>query len=398
MTTDFLVIGGGVVGINIARAIKRRFADSCVIVIEKETSCGLHASGRNSGVLHAGFYYSPDSLKAKLTRLGNRLLTEYCERHRLPIRRCGKLVVGKGQQDDSAMDELLRRAKANSIPLQEVTESQAREIEPRVKLFGRALYSPTTATVDPEQVLDMMVADAQREGVGIRLGTRYITNGREGVRTSRGLYHAGYIVNAAGLYADQIAKDFGFAEQYRIMPFKGLYLYSEEPPGAIRTNIYPVPTIQNPFLGVHLTVTVGGQVKIGPTAIPAFWREQYKGWANFDMSELKELLLRQASLAIYSDFDFKRLAFQELRKYSRTHLIRQASTLAEGIKLENFRKWGRPGIRAQLIDITQKKLEMDFVVEGDDRSMHVLNAVSPGFTCSLPFSEFVCERISAAIG
>jgi L-2-hydroxyglutarate oxidase LhgO len=398
MTTDFLVIGGGVIGINIARAIKRRFADSSVTVIEKETVCGLHASGRNSGVLHAGFYYFPDSLKAKFTRLGNQLLTEYCERNALPIRRCGKLVVAKDPQDHPVMDELLRRAKANDIPLQEITEAQAREIEPRVKMGGRALYSPTTSTVDPRRVLEKMVRDAQQDGVEIHRGTRYIKNDWQGLLTSGGLYHAGYVVNAAGLYADQIAKDFGFSERYRILPFKGLYLYSEEPPGAIRTNIYPVPVLQNPFLGVHVTVTVEGQAKIGPTAIPAFWREQYDGWANFHLSELTDLLVRQASLVMFSDFDFKRLAFQELKKSSRTHLIHQASTLVEGIKPEYFQKWGQPGIRAQLIDMKQKKMEMDFVVEGNDRSMHVLNAVSPGFTCSLPFSEYVCERISGEIG
>jgi L-2-hydroxyglutarate oxidase LhgO len=398
MTTDFLVIGGGVIGINIARAIKRRFADSCVTVIEKETSCGLHASGRNSGVLHAGFYYFPDSLKARFTRLGNQLLTEYCERKALPIRRCGKLVVAKDPQDHPVMDELLRRANSNGIPLQEVTEVQAHEIEPRVKMLSRALYSPTTSTVDPRQVLEMMVGDAQEDGVEIHRGTRYVKNDRQGVLTSGGLYDAGYVVNAAGLYADQIAQDFGFAEHYRILPFKGLYLYSEEPPGAIRTNIYPVPAMRNPFLGVHITVTAGGQAKIGPTAIPTFWREQYKGWANFDVSELKELLVRQASLVLHSDFDFKRLAFQELKKYSRTNLIHQASTLVEGFRPENFQKWGQPGIRAQLINMKLKKMEMDFVVEGNDRSMHVLNAVSPGFTCSLPFSEYVCERISTEIG
>ena len=397
-TTDFLVIGGGVIGINIARGLKRRFPDSGVTVIEKETACGLHASGRNSGVLHAGFYYSPDSLKAKFTRLGNQLLTEYCERNAIPIRRCGKLVVAKDPQEYSAMDELLRRAKANGIPLQEVTEVQAREIEPRVKTCGRALYSPTTSTVDPNGVLEKMVSDARQEGIKIHQGTSYVRYDRQGVMTSAGYYHAGYVVNAAGLYADQIARDFGFSERYRILPFKGLYLNSEEPPGTVRTNIYPVPVLKNPFLGVHITVTAGGQAKIGPTAMPAFWREQYKGWSNFRLSELKDLLVRQAGLLLFSKFDFKRLAFQELRKYSRTYLIRQASMLLEGIRSENFQRWGQPGIRAQLIDVKQKQLQMDFVVEGDDRSMHILNAVSPGFTCSLPFSDYVCEKISRVFG
>jgi len=398
VTSDFLVIGGGVIGLNIARQLKRVYTDSSVRVIEKEPECGLHASGRNSGVLHAGFYYTPDSLKAKFTRLGNQLLTEYCEQKHLAMNKCGKLVVAKDEQDHPAMDVLLQRGKANGIQLEELTEDEATRIEPRVKTCERALFSPTTTTVNPVEVLHAMTADAIREGVVIERGVQYLSKNGRGLTTSSGVYEAGYVVNAAGLFADRLARDYGFSERYRILPFKGLYLYSNEPVGAIRTNIYPVPDLRNPFLGVHATVTVDGHMKIGPTAIPAFWREQYHGLENFSVSDCVEVLGRQLGLLVFSGFDFKRLALEELKKYSRPHLVGLSAHLLSGLHDSQFTKWGRPGIRAQLMDIKKKKLEMDFVVEGDEKSMHVLNAVSPGFTCSLPFSEYVCQTIQTSLG
>lgn len=393
VTTDFLVIGGGIIGINIARQLKRRFADSTVTVIEKENYCGAHASGRNSGVLHAGFYYSPDSLKAKFTRLGNKLLTEYCEAKQIPLHRCGKLVVAKDCSEHPALDELLRRGKANGIDLEAITEEEAKSIEPRAKTCQRALFSPTTSTVDPMKVLQAMAKDAINEGVDVRCGVQYRKRTGEAIYTSTDTFQAGYLINAAGLYADKIAGDFGFSGKYKILPFKGLYLYSNEPVGAIRTNIYPVPDLRNPFLGVHVTVTSEGKAKIGPTAIPAFWREQYAGLGNFNAYEFLDIAFRQMHLLGSSNFDFKKLAFEELKKYSRSHLVALASTLLHGVRREDYQSWGRPGIRAQLVRVHDKRLEMDFVIEGDDKSMHILNAVSPGFTCSIPFSEYVCERI-----
>ena len=396
--TDFLVIGGGVIGLSISRRLKHLFTDSSVTILEKEPACGLHASGRNSGVLHAGFYYSPDSLKARLTRQGNERLRQYCQEKDIMINQCGKLVVAKDQTELSAMDVLVQRGKANGIPLQEITEAEAKEIESRVKTYERALYSPTTATVDPSQVVKAMVLDAQQEGIDIQYDSGYLTRRGTLVQCAKDTYDAGYIVNAAGLYADHIARDFGFSENYRILPFKGLYLYSNEPPGAVRTNIYPVPDLKNPFLGVHVTVTAQGKAKIGPTAIPAFWREQYESFGNFKLAELVDVLIRQAGLFMFSEFDFKRLAFEEIQKYSRTHLVKLATSLMNGITPERYETWGRPGIRAQLLDTKRRKLEMDFVLEGDSRSMHVLNAVSPAFTCSLAFAEYVCQKIQAQLG
>ena len=343
LTSDFFIIGGGVVGLNIARQLKRVYPDSKVLVIEKESECGMHASGRNSGVLHAGFYYSPDSLKAKFTRVGNQRLTEYCKEKRLSINSCGKLVVAKDQDDHEAMDELVRRGQANGIALEEITEADAQKIEPRVKTCERALFSPTTSTVNPGEVMQAMTDDALREGVLIERGVQYVGRNGRTIQTSSGPYDAGYVVNAAGLFADRLARDFGFSERYRILPFKGLYLYSNEPSGAVRTNIYPVPDLRNPFLGVHVTVTVDGHMKLGPTAIPAFWREQYQGLENFSFSDCVEILGRQMGLLAFSGFDFKRLAVEELKKYSRSYLVGLASHLIAGIHPSQFTQWENLG-------------------------------------------------------
>jgi (S)-2-hydroxyglutarate dehydrogenase len=382
-----------VIGLNIARKLRSTFPGASVVLIEKETECGMHASGRNSGVLHAGFYYSPDSLKAKFTWKGNRLLTEYCETKAIPLNKCGKLVVTKDHSEHAGLDELLRRGRANGIPLEEVSEKEAKAIEPRVKTCERALFSPATSTVDPVLVMQAMKKDAIAEGVQVHCGVRYLKRSSGKVMTNLGLLEVGYVVNAAGLYADRVAREFGFAEQYRILPFKGLYLYSSEPPGSIRTNIYPVPDLKNPFLGVHFTVGATGKTKIGPTAMPGFWREHYGGIANFRWNEFFEVAARGMGLMMNSNFEFTRLALGEIAKYSRSKMIALAGQMAEGVKAEHYEAWGKPGIRAQLVDIRKRKLEMDFVLQGDKHSLHVLNAVSPAFTCSLPFSAHVCERI-----
>jgi L-2-hydroxyglutarate oxidase LhgO len=396
-TCDFLIIGAGIIGLNIARELKRRFGDSRVVVIEKESACGLHASGRNSGVLHAGFYYTADSLKARFTRDGNRELTQYCEQHDLPINQCGKLVVAKDEAEDRVLDELLRRAHRNGVVLEELTVDEARRIEPRVKTYARALFSPTTASADPKQVIQSMEREAKREGVEVHYGTGFLRRRNGDVVTRKGTVGAGYVVNAGGLYADKIAREFGFSKDYAILPFKGLYLKSDEPLGAYKTNIYPVPDIRNPFLGVHFTVQVEGNAKIGPTAIPALWREQYNGLKNFRFSEFMDIATRSTALMVASEFEFKRLALSEARKYSRHHMANLAKVLATGVDVSYFQRWAEPGIRAQLIHTGTGKLEMDFVLEGDNRSMHVLNAVSPGWTCSLPFTRYVTDEIETRL-
>ncbi|UCC70952.1 MAG: L-2-hydroxyglutarate oxidase [Gemmatimonadota bacterium] len=391
--TDILIIGGGVIGLRVAIEARRRHPDARVTLIDKERSCGLHASGRNSGVLHAGFYYTADSFKAKFTREGNERLGRYCEERGLRINRCGKLVVAQDASELELLDELLRRARVNGVELHEVSAAETREIEPRARTCERALFSPTTATVDPSEVVAAFADEARVAGVELLTGTAYVGRRGDMVVTSGDPIAAGYVVNAAGLYADAVARDFGFAERLRIVPFKGLYLDSA--PGAyrLRANIYPVPDLATPFLGVHLTVAVDGCVKIGPTAVPAFWREQYGLVDNFRLKELLEILRLESRMFLGNRAGFRNTAMREMTKYYRPRLVRLASRLAEGVRVRDFRAWGRAGIRAQLVDTEEYRLYDDFRLEGDERSLHVLNAVSPAFTCAIPFAEFVLDEL-----
>ena len=395
---DYLVVGGGIVGLTVASELRRREPGAEVHLLEKEPSLGLHASGRNSGVLHAGFYYTADSLKARFSRDGNRELTEYCLERGLKINRCGKLVVARSEAEWERMEELFRRGATNGVDVRRVDEAEAAELDPTVRTVGGALHSPTTSTVDPAEVVSSLGTDAREAGVKLRPGVRYLGRRGDAIRTTEGDVSAGYVVNAAGLYADRIARDYGFGEHYRILPFKGLYLYYQGSGPAPRMHVYPVPPLDYPFLGVHWTSTVDGGTKLGPTAIPAFWREHYTGLGGFRLGELLEIGLRESELWLRDSFGFRRLALVEMRKYSRRHLVDLGRELVQPSVGSGRWRWGRPGVRAQLLDTRHRRLEMDFRYEGDDRSFHVLNAVSPAFTCALPFARHVVDEIERRLG
>jgi len=390
-SADVVVIGAGVIGVAIAAELRRRHPARRVTVLEKEHAAGEHASGRNSGVLHAGFYYTADSLKARFSRVGNARMRAWCGARGLRLACTGKLVVARDAGELAGLDELSRRAAANGVELHTIDAAEAHRIEPRARTFERALWSPTTATVDPAEVMADLVADAVSRGVEFRYGVVARTIGKEAVETDGGRIPCGYAINAAGSYADRLARTAGFSRHYRILPFKGLYLHSSEPPGAFRTHVYPVPNLANPFLGVHLTVSVDGHAKIGPTAIPCLWREQYDWLHGFRAGEAAAIVADMARLCVGAGFDFRGLALEEARKYHRPTLVARAAALAHGIRAEDYTRWGRPGIRAQLLDVRDRTLVQDFRLEGDERSLHVLNAVSPGFTCALPFADFVCD-------
>lgn len=396
-TTDFIIIGGGIIGLCLAIEAQKKYPQSLVTVIEKENDFAYHASGRNSGVLHAGFYYTADSLKAQFTREGCRRWKEYCRAKNIKMNECGKLVVAKDASEIESLEELYRRGKMNGVEIEEISESEAKKIEPRVKTYKKALFSPSTASVNPKDIVHSLLNDARSLGIRLITGIKYTGRIPQGIETNKGPITAKYVINSAGLYADKIAKDFGFSKNYKILPFKGLYLYSNEQAGSVKTNIYPVPNLKNPFLGVHYTLTVDNKIKIGPTAIPAFWREHYQGFERFKMGECADIFGTELKLLIKNDLNFRSLALEEIKKYSRKKMVELASHLLEGVKFDDYTTWGKPGIRAQLLDITKNKLEMDFRYEGDNKSFHVLNAVSPAFTCALPFSEFLLEKIENLI-
>ena len=395
--TDILIVGGGIIGLSIARELNNRHPDSKITLIEKEATAACHASGRNSGVLHAGFYYTPDSLKSRFTVEGNKLLTDYCLKNNLSINRCGKVVVAKDEKERDGIFELKRRGDENGVVLELIDEKRLEELEPNARTFDKALYSPTTSVVNPEEVIGH-IADALKGKVNILFNEKFIKrDDTNTVSTNTQKIKFRHLINSAGLYADKIAHQFGIGQKYTLIPFKGLYMEYKDS-NLIHKHIYPVPNLNNPFLGVHFTITISGKVKIGPTAIPAFWRENYEGISRFNLNEFLEVLWNEAKLFFTNAFNFRSLTFEEFKKYYRNYFIQQATHLVKNIDMNKFGNYLTPGIRSQLLDRKEMKLVMDYVVEQGENSTHVLNAVSPAFTSAFSFSKFIVDEVEKAMG
>ncbi len=388
---DYVVIGAGVIGLTIARELKQRYTDKKVAIVEKESAVAFHASGRNSGVLHAGFYYSKDSLKAKFTKDGNRLMKDYCKQNKLRINECGKLVVATNEQEMNDLAELKHRADYNGVELLWLDERATADIDPNAKTYRKALFSPRTASVSPTEVCQKLLEENIRNNIDVYFDCGFVRRDGNIVVTVKHQIEATHIINCAGLYADKIAHEYGFGKDYVIIPFKGLYLKYKKNKTDIKTNIYPVPNLKNPFLGVHFTKTVDGDIKIGPTAIPAFWREHYNGMNNFKWDEFIQICLKEAKLFFKNSFNFRSLALEEMAKYRRSHFIDLSLKLVKNLDVDGFGEFLKPGIRAQLLNRNTDMLVQDFLVEGDKYSTHVLNAVSPAFTCSFPFAIYVVD-------
>ncbi|WP_456488595.1 NAD(P)/FAD-dependent oxidoreductase [Caminibacter pacificus] len=375
-----LIVGAGIIGMTMAWEWRKKHPDDEIVIIDKEPHEAFHASGKNSGVLHAGFYYSSDSLKAKLTARGNKLMKEFCYSHNIPVNETGKLVVAKNEDEVETLHELAKRSVANEAGAYIITQEEAEKIDPNAKTHKYALYSPNTATVNPREVCRVLKEELQKKDV------KFIFN------MPFEKYNESYdfLINAAGLYADKIAHKFGVGLEYTMLPFKGLYRkYLGE--DKIKTQIYPVPNIKNPFLGVHFTLMADNTIKIGPTAIPAFWRENYVGFERFDFREFLEIISLEAKLFFTNEFGFRDLALYEMRYYIPQNLINEAKKLVKNLRGE-FKPM-TPGIRAQLLNTQTLELVMDFLVEKNDNQIHILNAVSPAFTASFAFSKYVLEEL-----
>lgn len=390
LQTDFLIIGGGIIGLSLGRELARRFQGATIVLLEKENEVAVHASGRNSGVLHAGFYYSADSLKARLTRNGNRALTDYCLDNGLRINRCGKVVVASTAADLTGIYELKSRAERNGVDLALIDEHELKHIEPNARSFQKALFSPATSTVDPKQVC-RHIASAFPRNVRMLCGRRFVGREKSRVFTQKETIQYRHLFNAAGLYADRVARHFGAGADYTMIPFKGIYLRYDDD-RLLQRHVYPVPNLRNPFLGVHFTKTVDGHVKIGPTAIPAFWRENYYRGERFNFSELVEIVVREAGLLLHNRFNFRELAVHEIKKYRRANFIREARKLVNFLEPRQFVGHTLPGIRAQLLNLKTHELVMDFLVEQAENSTHVLNAVSPAFTSAFSFAGHIVDE------
>ncbi len=398
--TQIVIVGAGIIGLTVARELLQRGCDS-ILILEKESKIGLHASGRNSGILHAGVYYTPDSLKARSCLNGNILMKEYCYLKNLSIIETGKLIVTKSEKELATLQELARRARLNGADIEVVDEKTAKEIEPCAKTIKYALWVKNTAAVNPQEILNSLLEDLLFTGkVSINFNCFFVdTKNSKTIITNRGPVAFEYFINTAGSYCDRVAHKFGLAKNYRILPFKGIYwkLKKSSPLfEKIRGNIYPVPDLKNPFLGVHFSRSCAGEVYVGPTAIPAFGREHYGILKGID-SEAPRILLDNAILFL-KHRQFTSVALTEPLKYFKSCFYKDASHLVEGLEMNHLEFSSKVGIRPQLIDIKRKFLEMDFIVEQDGNSIHVLNPISPAFTASMDLAQKICNLLEGYNG
>ncbi len=388
---DFLVVGAGIVGLAITNELLLRGCKN-ILVLEKEKSLGAHSSGRNSGVLHAGIYYAPDSLKAKYCIEGNRLMGDFCRENGVAISECGKVIVADSEEKLEGLLELQQRAKRNGVESYLVDEKELAEIEPHAVTFEKAIYSPATSVFDPLGVLEALYSEIKRTGkVRVLFDTAFIGKKEDRVAlTSRGDVSYGKLINAAGLHADVVARHFGVGLRYRSIPFMGSYReLTEKSSYLVRGNIYPVPDARMPFLGVHFTRSTSGQVFIGPTAVPVLGRESYRFLEDLGLESFR-FLYRNASMFM-SDSGFRATAFSEAKKYLGRHFYSEARKLVPALLPRNLISSARTGIRSQLVDWEEKKLVMDYVVFAEGDSLHVLNAISPAFTSSMSFAKHVAD-------
>jgi len=390
--TEILIVGAGIVGLTLARELVARNCED-IIIIEKEHKLGLHASGRNSGVLHAGIYYAPDSLKAQLCLQGNFLMQEYCKEKGLPVLEKGKVIVTRNESELPVLETLYRRAKINGAKVEMVDEAQLKEIEPNARTTGKAIFSHYTAQVDPKAVLEAIRKELLYTGK-VKIVTNCLLHGVAGSHaavTSRGNIGFSRFVNSAGAHCDRVARAFGTARNYRLIPFKGIYRkLKKTAPYPVNGNIYPVPDIRNPFLGVHFTRGIHGDVYIGPTAIPAFGRENYGIFKGIDAEGLS-ILFSDAALFLNNE-KFRSVALTEPRKYVFSYFFRDAQKLVKHLKPDYIEPADKVGIRAQLVDWNTKELVMDFLVQQDGDAVHILNPVSPAFTCSMELAKRIARE------
>lgn len=396
-TADFLIIGGGIVGLSLARQLRLSFgSSSSIVVLEKETKLGLHSSGRNSGVMHSGIYYPAGSLKARVCGEGAREMVAWCEDRGLPVRRCGKVLVPVKEEDGPQVGVLLERARQNRVTAERLDGLALAELEPEARsATGEAIWCPDTSVIDPTAVLRRISQELQASGVAIRTGEAFrgVDRGHGTVLTSKGRIGYGHAINAAGLHADRVAHAFGVGERYTLLPFRGAYWKLAPSSGLdIRGLIYPVPDLNVPFLGVHTTTTTGGNTYLGPTAMPVLGRENYNGLSGVDAKEAGRILRNLGVQFLQNKQGFRTLALQESRKTIKAGFVRDAQRLIPRLRSEHLRRCDKVGLRAQMLDLHRRELVMDFLVEWGEREMHILNAISPAFTSAFAFAKHVTEQ------
>ncbi|MDQ3887293.1 MAG: L-2-hydroxyglutarate oxidase [Actinomycetota bacterium] len=386
-----VVVGGGIMGLAVARELRN--AGQGVTVCEKEDGWARHQTGRNSGVVHSGLYYRPGSLKARLCVAGARSIVAYARERGVPVEVCGKLIVAVHERELPALAELARRGEANRVPVTRLDPAGAQKYEPAVRCVA-ALHVATTGIIDYVGVARALVAELA--GADLRTGTTVLGIRTEGggvrIETTAETLRADALVNCAGLHSDRVARLAGLRPAARIVPFRGEY-YSLAPPAAalVRRLIYPVPNPAFPFLGVHLTRGLDGDVHAGPNAVLALRREGYR-WSDVSARDLAEVLTYGGFWRI-ARRHARTGGGEVVRSLSRRAFAAVLSRLVPGIGPENLRP-APAGVRAQAVT-PDGVLVDDFLVQTAPRQVHVLNAPSPAATSALEIAAHVGKRLSS---
>jgi len=398
MTYDIAVIGGGIVGLSFAMQVSEQFPRLRVVVLEKEAGVARHQTGHNSGVIHSGVYYKAGSLKARLCVAGAREMVEFCARHGIPHEVCGKLIVATNVEETARLNVLLAQGKANGLEgLRLLGRDEMLEIEPFVGGV-RALHVPSTGITDYSAVTAKYAEIAALHTTEVKTDAGVVGFDISGngvvLRTRAGDFSARYVVNCAGLYSDRVARMAGDDPQMMLVPFRGEY-YDLAPArqSLVRALIYPVPDPRYPFLGVHFTRRIQGNVDAGPNAVLAFRREGY-GWKDFDLGETMEVFL---------DPGFRSMARQHWknglgefrRSLRKREFVRSCQRLVPEVQMEDMTPGGS-GVRAQAVGADGALVD-DFRFVGRERFLHVLNVPSPAATASLPIGREILKMVPAEI-
>jgi L-2-hydroxyglutarate oxidase LhgO len=295
------------------------------------------------------------------------------------------------------IDQLLKNAKENGISAKRLNEEAVHKIEPYAGVYKEGIYCEDTAVIDSKAVLNKLDQLLKDFGVQIILNASVIEidKNSNSIFTTAGLFNYGYLFNCAGSYADKIAKFYGLCSDYELLPFKGIYYkLKSDRAYLVKSNIYPVPNIKQPFLGVHLTRVVSGEIYVGPTAMPALGRENYGFFKGAHLGESLRIGLQISKMYLSNQQNFRQLVWDEMGKYRKKNFFESVKKLVPKLHIDDLLISDKVGIRPQLTNIKKKQLEMDFVVEKSDNSIHILNAISPAFTSSLAFAKHVVDQIN----
>ena len=394
MRYDFCVVGGGIVGLATAREILRRRPGASLVLLEKEAELAAHQTGHNSGVIHAGVYYAPGSLKARLCRAGNLQTKQFCAEHGIPIENCGKLIVATTPVEVQRLADLQTRCELNEIAVQGVAGTDLRSLEPRIAGLA-ALLVPSTGIVDYRRVSRAIAGDVQKQGGEVRLLCCVQSIAETGdevvVALTQGEpIRAGRLIVCGGLQADRLARSAGLDVTLRIIPFRGEYF--QLPVGQsqiVRHLIYPVPDPELPFLGVHLTRMMSGRVTVGPNAVLGFAREGYPHF-SFDWRDAADTLSFPGFWRVMRKH--WRSALGELQgSLMRSRYLQQCRKYCPELNLEDLQPYPA-GIRSQAV-LADGTLVHDFLFADTARMVHVLNAPSPAATAALPIAGVIADRV-----